>query len=84
MMDGVDYIKTKLLFERSTGNLLGGSVLRKDHCTVHNVDYLSLAIQMHATVHDIVAHQYATHPEMAARPSDNMYVFAAQDALKKL
>jgi len=36
---------------------------------------------MGATQEDLLSYQYATHPELAAKPSDNTYVFAARDAL---
>jgi len=38
---------------------------------------------MGATMQDLVDYQYATHPELAARPSDNAFVFAARDAQKR-
>ena len=84
MMDGMNTIKTKLVFDKLTRKLIGGSVLRKGHCVAANVDFISFAIQMGATIEDILKYQYATHPELAAKPSDNTYMFAAQDALKKL
>ncbi len=84
MMDGMSMIKTKLVFDRQSKKLIGGSVLRKGHCSAGNVDFISFAIQMGATIEDILKYQYATHPELAAKPSDNTYMFAAQDALKKL
>ena len=84
MMDGMSMIKTKLVFDRQSRKLIGGSVLRKGHCSAGNVDFISFAIQMGATIEDILKYQYATHPELAAKPSDNTYVFAAQNALKKL
>jgi NADH oxidase (H2O2-forming) len=31
---------------------------------------------------DLIDYQYATHPELAAKPSHNMYVFAAMEALR--
>ncbi|MBZ4672742.1 MAG: FAD-dependent pyridine nucleotide-disulfide oxidoreductase [Deferribacteraceae bacterium] len=34
--------------------------------------------------HILLNYQYATHPELAAKPSDNTYMFATKDALKKL
>jgi len=83
MMDGVSIIKTKLVFDKVSRKLIGGSVLRKGHCSAGNVDFISFAIQMGATIEDILKYQYATHPELAAKPSDNTYMFAAQDALKK-
>lgn len=84
MMDGVNMIQTKLVFAKESRKLIGGSVLRKGHCAAGNVDFISFAIQMGATIKDILKYQYATHPELAAKPSDNTYLFAAQDALKKL
>jgi NADH oxidase (H2O2-forming) len=84
MMDGVGTIRTKLVFAKASRKLIGGSVLRKGHCSASNVDFISFAIQMGATIEDILKYQYATHPELAAKPSDNTYLFAAQDALKKL
>ena len=84
MMDGVNMIQTKLVFDKESQKLIGGSVLRKGHCSAGNVDFISFAIQMEATIEDILKYQYATHPELAAKPSDNTYMFAAQDALKKL
>jgi len=38
---------------------------------------------MGATMDDLMDYQYATHPELAAKPSDNIYVFAVKDALSK-
>ena len=83
-MPQVDTIRTKLVFNRENRKLVGGSVLRKGNCSAHNVDFISFAIQMGATLDDLLNYQYATHPELAAKPSDNMYVFAAKDAIKKL
>jgi len=80
MMDGVTPIRTKLVFERDTRRLIGGSVMRKGHGAAQNVDFISFAIQMQTTLEDLLSYQYATHPELAAKPSDNTYVFAAQDA----
>jgi NADH dehydrogenase len=84
MMDGVTPIRTKLVFDRSSHKLIGGSVLRKGHGAAQNVDFISFAIQMGATMENLLIYQYATHPELAAKPSDNTYVFAAKDAMDKL
>jgi NADH oxidase (H2O2-forming) len=80
MMDGVDTIKTKLVFERTSRKLLGGSILRPGHCAAAGIDFVSLAIQKGVTLDDLLIHQYATHPELAAKPSDNAFVFAAHNA----
>jgi len=84
MMDGVASVLTKLVFDRRNGKLVGGGVLGKGVCTAAKVDFISFAIQMGATLEDLVSYQYATHPELAAKPSDNTYVFAARDAKKKI
>jgi len=84
MMDNVDVVRTKLVFNRSSQKLIGGSVIRKGGCTAQNVDFISLAIQMGATMDNLADYQYATHPELAAKPSDNGYGFAARQALGKL
>jgi len=84
MMDGVGHVRTKLIFERHTRKIIGGSVLRYGYGTAFDIDFIAFAIQMGATIEDTLLHQYATHPELTAKSSDNMYVFAAQDALKKL
>ena len=62
----------------------GPAVLRYGYGTASDIDFISFAIQMGATIEDMLLHQYATHPELTPKSSDNMYVFAAQDALKKL
>jgi NADH dehydrogenase len=60
MMDGVTPIRTKLVFERDTGSLIGGSVMRKGHGAAQNVDSISFGIQMGATLEDLLSYQYAT------------------------
>ena len=84
MMEGVGSIHSKLIFNRKDHKLIGGSVIRQGDCTAQNVDLISLAIQMGATMDDFMSYQYCTHPELAAKPSDNSYVFATRDAIGKL
>lgn len=84
MMPGVAPIRTKLVFDARTRRLLGGAVLRRGHATAVQIDLLSLALQMRATLDDLLVLQYATHPELAARPSDHSIVFAARDAHDRL
>ena len=84
MMDNVNSVRTKLVFNRDDQKLVGGSVMRKENCTAQNVDFISFAIQMGATMENIENYQYATHPELAAKPSDNAYNFATMNAMSKL
>ena len=83
MINGVNTIYTKLVFNRLDRKLIGGSVMRSGAGASQNVDFISFAIQMGATMDDIFQYQYATHPELAAKPSDNTYVFAVKDAKSK-
>ena len=60
MMDGMTPIRTKLVFNRDTSSLIGGSVMRKGHGAAQNVDSISFGIQMGATLEDLLSYQYAT------------------------
>ncbi len=84
MMDQVDLIRTKLIFNHENRKLIGGSVMRRGNSTAQHVDFISFAIQTGATIDDLLLFQYCTHPELAAKPSDNSYVFAAKDAMGRL
>lgn len=84
MMDNAGNIDAKLIFDQHNHKLVGGSFMRADNCAAQNVDFISFAIQMGATIEELMAYQYATHPELAAKPSDNIYTFAAKNALDKL
>jgi len=56
MIDGVNPIHTKLVFERQSGRLLGGTVMRQGEAVAGNIDFLSLAIQMKTTINDLLVH----------------------------
>lgn len=64
-------------------SIIGGSVMRSGNGAAQHVGFISLAIQMGATMDDLLSYQYATHPELAAKPSDNTYVFAAREGHHK-
>lgn len=84
MMDGVAPVHTKLIFDTDTRKLVGGCVLRKGGGAAQCADFISLAIQMGATVDDLLVFQYATHPEQAAKPSHNIFTVAAKDAAGRI
>lgn len=49
--------------------------MRKGHCSAANIDFISLAIQLGATIDNILKYQSATHPDFAANFFDNtLYV----------
>ncbi len=84
MMPGVAPIHTKLVFNAATRRLIGGCVLRRGFGAAQCADFISFAIQKQATVDDLLLLQYATHPEQAAKPSDNAFVFAARQAASEM
>jgi len=84
MMEGVSKIKTVLVFDKNTRRLLGAQALCKGTGLARHIDMLSWAIQKNSLLDEMLDLQYATHPELAAKPSDNTIVFACKDALKKM
>lgn len=84
MLDGATPVKTKLIFERDTERLVGGSVLRYAGNVAADVELLSLAMQFGATAEQLLTLQYPAHPELTSKPTENRFILAAQDALKKL
>ncbi len=84
MMDGTSPVRTKLVFDRNSRKLIGGCVLSKGHAGARYADFISFAIQMGSTWEDLLDYQYATHPELAAKPSDNFIVFAVNNAISRL
>ncbi len=84
MMPGAAPIHTKLVFDADTRRLVGGCVLRQGHGAAQSADFISFAVQKGTTLDDLLRLQYATHPEQAAKPSDNAFVFAARQAAAKM
>jgi NADH oxidase (H2O2-forming) len=91
-MPHVQTVHTRLVFEDPRGTsdeakapmrLLGGQI-SGTFAVAGYLDLLSLAISKRLTAGDLAALQYATHPELAPKPSDNLIVMAAMDALTKL
>ena len=75
-------MRTTLLFDATTRKLLGGSILRDDHAAPQSADFLSLALQLGAGLHDLLDHQCIIHPAMKAEPTDNPFAEAARFALE--
>ncbi|KAJ5067288.1 NADH oxidase [Anaeramoeba ignava] len=77
-------VTTKMIFNKKDMKLIGGCAMKKGTSAAHLSDWFSLSIQNGMTIESIMDFQYSTHPELNARPSQNMYVAAAQNALMKL
>jgi NADPH-dependent 2,4-dienoyl-CoA reductase/sulfur reductase-like enzyme len=83
MIDGAAAFRTKLIFDRSSRLLIGGSVLKQGKGVAPHIDLLSLAIQKKTTLEEFLCHQYATHPQLAVVPTENSCLKAAMDAYGK-
>ena len=81
-MPHVQPVHARLYFERGSLRVLGAQ-LRGTPAMAGYLDLLALAIEQGLTAHDLARVQYATHPELAPRPSDNLIVHTALNAIKQ-
>ncbi|WP_041277775.1 NAD(P)/FAD-dependent oxidoreductase [Desulfotalea psychrophila] len=81
MIDGAAPLRTKLIFTRSNGVLIGGSVMKEGRGVAPHIDLISLAIQKRTTIEEFLCHQYATHPQLAAVPTENSCLLATMAAM---
>ena len=75
-------VNARLVFEAGGLRLLGAQ-LDGTFAMAGYLDLLALAIMQGHGARELAVLQYATHPELAPRPSDNLVVMAAADALGK-
>ncbi len=76
-------IKTKLIFERNSGKLLGGQIIGPESVG-EMVNILALAIQKETTVYNFDTLQIASHPLLTSAPTTYPLISAAQSALTKM
>lgn len=81
-MPHVQPVHARLVFERGSLKVLGGQI-RGTFAVAGYLDLLALAIDSGLTARELAGIQYATHPELAPRPSDNLMVMAAVNALRQ-
>lgn len=84
MIDGAVPFRTKLIFDCSSKCLIGGSVMKPGRGVAPHIDLISLAIQKKTTIAEFLSHQYATHPHLAAVPTDNSCLAATMAAMESL
>jgi pyruvate/2-oxoglutarate dehydrogenase complex dihydrolipoamide dehydrogenase (E3) component len=82
-MPGMANMKVKLIFNKKTGELLGGQV-RGGHSAGELVNTISACIQKRMTADDIATFQIGTHPAVTASPIAYQLVNAAEVALTKI
>ena len=75
--------KTKLVFERNSGVLLGGQVMG-DATAGEIINAISACVQNRMTAEDIAMFQTGTHPALTASPIAYHIVNAAEMAIKQM
>jgi NADPH-dependent 2,4-dienoyl-CoA reductase/sulfur reductase-like enzyme len=82
-MPGMANMKVKLVFNKMTGELIGGQV-RGGHSAGELINTVSACIQKKMTADDIATFQLGTHPAVTASPIAYQLVNAAEIALTKM
>ena len=82
-MPGMAKMKVKLVFNKKSGELLGGQV-RGGHSAGELINTISACIQKKMTADDIATFQLGTHPAVTASPIAYQLVNAAEIALTKM
>jgi len=82
-MPGMAKMKVKLVFNKKTGEIIGGQV-RGGHSVGELSNTISACIQKKMTADDIATFQLGTHPAVTASPIAYQLVNAAEMALKEM
>jgi len=83
-LPGTEKIKVKLIFSKSSENLLLGGEIMGPESAGEMLNIISLAIQQRVSLFDFNNWQIATHPLLTAPPTAYPLISAAQSALLKL
>ncbi|MFP4028668.1 MAG: FAD-dependent oxidoreductase [Candidatus Brocadiia bacterium] len=78
-MPGLHKMKVKLVFEKHTGEILGGTIMG-GKAAGELINAISACIQNHMTAEDIAMFQIGTHPALTASPIAYQFVNAAESA----
>ncbi len=84
VLPGVGQIKVKLIFAKSSENLLLGGEIMGPESVGEMINILAMAIQQEASLFDFNTWQIATHPLLTSAPTVYPLISAAQDAMHKL
>lgn len=82
-MPGMAKMKVKLVFNKKTGELIGGQA-RGGHSVGELINTVSACIQKKMTADDIATFQLGTHPAVTASPISYQLVNAAEIAITKM
>jgi NADH oxidase (H2O2-forming) len=83
-LEGAEQIKVKLIFSKSSENLLLGGEIMGPESVGEMLNILAMAIQQRASIFDFSTWQIATHPLLTSAPTVYPLIAAAQNAMLKL
>lgn len=83
-LPGAEKIKVKLIFSKTSENLLLGGEIAGPESAGEMINILAMAIQQRASIFDFNTWQMATHPLLTSAPTVYPLIAAAQDAMLKL
>ena len=83
-LSGTEKIKVKLIFAKSSENLLLGGEIMGPETVGEMLNILAMAIQQKASLFDFNTWQIATHPLLTAAPTVYPLIAAAQNAMLKI
>ena len=83
-LPGAGKIKVKLIFTKSSENLLLGGEIMGPESVGEMLNILSMAIQQKTSIFDFNAWQIATHPLLTSAPTVYPLIVAAQNAMLKI
>ena len=83
-LPGAEKIKVKLIFSKSSENLLLGGEIMGPESVGEMLNILSLAIQQKTSLFDFNTWQIATHPLLTSAPTVYPIIAAAQNAMLKI
>ncbi len=83
-LPGMGKIKVKLIFARSSQNLLLGGEIMGPESVGEMLNILSMAIQQKTSLFDFNTWQIATHPLLTSAPTVYSLIAAAQNAMLKI
>ncbi len=84
MIPGVKPWSIKLVFDRTTGKLLGGQIISEDIAPVKEIDAVNALILGGKTLYDLTVLMCAGTPDCSPEPSLEPISIAAEQALQKL
>ncbi|HPR17270.1 MAG TPA: pyridine nucleotide-disulfide oxidoreductase, partial [Candidatus Cloacimonadota bacterium] len=83
VLPGTSKLFVKLIVSPSNGTIIGGEIYG-GKSVGELINVISLAIQKHVNVYELVSFQIGTHPLLTTAPTKYVLIKAAENAIAKL